>query len=316
MTIQLVCLALILLLAILRLPRALRRPQARPAWWASIAGVVSLTTYGTPVSTAAYDHFLGGQNLLTLLRDLAAVAAFWFMREALAGYSRSAKRYAPPWILAITLAVITGLFLLIQHRSPTAATFVMNQIAQPASWLYGTAYMGTLVWILADSARLTWRVGRSVVRVITAGAVLTGLGCLFEILVLTAAHFGWGGSLFRSTLAETSAVPFFTGLTTMLLGIAGAAVLLPLKRRVLFGRLHRIGRRRHLASQPTLLPLAVLSPERQLVAQTHHLLVELGNAKHAGRFTPTDGESVVIRQVEALFRPTTDFRPITVGKAA
>ena len=316
MTIQLICLGLILVLAVLRLPRALRQPQARPAWFATIAGIVSLTTYGTPVSTNAYDQLLGGQNLLTLLRDVAAVAAFWFMREALAGYSRSAKRYAAPWRLAVTLAVISGLFLLIQQRTPTAATFVMDQIAQPASWLYGTAYMAALVWILVDSARLTWRAGRGVVRVITAGAVLTALGCLFEIVVLTAAHFGWGGALFRYTLAETSAIPFFAGLTTMLLGIAGAAVLLPLRRRVLFGRLHRIGRRRQLASPPMLLPLAVLSPERQLVAQTHHLLVELGNAKHAGRFTPTRDESAVIRQVEALLQPSTDFQPVVVGKAA
>lgn len=316
MTLQLLCLALILLLAILRGPRALSRPEARPAWWASIAGAVSLTTYGTPIPAPVYDRILGGQNLLTLLRDLAAIAALWFMREALAGYSRSAKRYAPAWHLCVTLAGITGLFLLVQHRTPTSRTLVMDQIAQPAAWLYGVVYMAALGWSLLDSARLTVREGRGVVRIITSGAILTALGCLVEIVVLTAAYFGWGGSPFRSSFGDASAVPFFIGLIVMLLGIAGATVVLPARRRLLIGRLHRIGRRRNLQAGAGPLPLAILTPEKQLVARTHHLLVEFGNAEHAGQFTPTPDESAIISQVEAFLRPDADFRPTVVGRAA
>ncbi len=316
MILQLTCLALILLLAVLRGPRALHRSQARPAWWASVAGTISLTTYGVPIPAPVYDRLLGGQNYLTLLRDLAAVAALWFLREALAGYSRSAKRYAAPWRLGVALTVITVLFVLIQHRAPTSATLVMDEIAQPVSWLYGIAYMGVVLWMLIDSARLTMRRGRGPVRVITAGAVLTASGSVVEIAVLTAAHFGWGGAPFRESFSEISGAPFFVGLAIMLLGIAGATVVLPIQRRLLIGRLHQIGQRRRFRAGQRPLPLAILGTEKQLVARTHHLLIEIGNAEHAGRFTPTDDETAVIRRAQALFRPDTDFRPTVVGKAA
>lgn len=313
---QLTCLALIALLAVLRGPQALRRPQARPAWWATIAGTVSLTTYGVPVPQPVYDRFLGGQNFLTLVRDLAAIAALWFLREALAGYSRSAKRYAAPWRLGAALALVACPFLLIPHRSPTSATLVMDQIVQPASWLYGIAYMGVLTWLLLDSARITLRVSRGVVRVIAAGALVTATGCMVEIVVLTAAHLGWGGGSFRDAFSEASAAPFFTGLTVMLLGVAGATVVLPARRRLLVGRLHRLGRHWNLPAGRRALPLAVLGSEQRLAAQTHTLLIELGNAQHAGQLSPTEAEHRVIRRAQALFRPDDDFRPTVVGKAA
>ncbi|PPG67573.1 hypothetical protein C5C31_09230 [Rathayibacter rathayi] len=316
--IQMICLALLIVLVVIRGPRAVSSKFARPVWWATATGVISLSTYGFPVSFAAYDAFLGGSNVTTLVRDLAATTAFWFFRKAVALSDGSSRgRVSTRWGLVVLYASYTVPFSLIENPGPTEVDFVVNRLDQPAVWVYGTAYMCGIIWLSASAvfaARPDWR---GVHAVFIAGYILVIIGCTIEVAFLTASHFGYGGHAYRYSAWDDSKLPFFIGIFLITVGIGWVAIGVPIKRRLLVGRLWRAVVRHDLVDTDTIRrgTSPALRTEKTMMACAQELAVLMVDAEHRGEFTPNTVERRTLEKVCRLFVTDEAFRPLVTNHA-
>ncbi|AZZ56948.1 hypothetical protein [Rathayibacter iranicus] len=308
--IEQVCLALLIALVLVRAPRAAAKPAARPAFWATVSGTVSLTTYGFPISFYSYDALLGGSNVITLVRDLAATSAFWFFREALGLHAGGQGRIASRWELTVMFGSYIVPFLLIRDRGETSVDFIIDRLDQTAVWLYGSAYMTTLVWLAVSSilnARLNWR-GMQLVFII--GSAVTTAGCLIEIGFLTASHFGYGGDTFRYSAWNASEIPFFLGLLIVMSGIGWIAIVLPIGHRLVVIRASRVAARYKLIQRPG---ITTYLSDRRLIAHAQHVLVITTNAEVRGDVAFTDADRHATARVRSLIAHDYAFTPRVIG---
>ncbi|PPF14673.1 MULTISPECIES: hypothetical protein [unclassified Rathayibacter] len=308
--IQQVCLALLIALVLVRAPRAAAKPAARPAFWATVSGAVALSTYGFPIPFFTYDALLGGTNVITLVRDLAAASAFWFFREALGRRAGGEGRVGSRWGLAIMFGSYIVPFLLIGNRGRTSVDFIIDRLDQTAVWLYGSAYMATLVWLSVSSiinARRNWR---GVQLVFITGFAITTIGCLIEIAFLTASHFGYGGDAFRYSAWNAAEIPFFLGLLIIMLGIGWTAIVVPLRRRIDVARASKAAVRHGLIERP---PFTTYLSDRRLIAHAQQILVLTKNAEVRGEGAFTFDENAAVARVRTLIAPDQAFTPRVIG---
>ena len=309
--IQLICLALLVLLVIFRGPRAVASASARPSWWATVSGVIALSTYGGPIPFAAYDRFLGNSNVTTLVRDLGATSAFWFFREALAWRAGSRGRYGSRWGLATMFLSFTIPFFLIANRGPTSVTFIIDRLDQAAVWLYGAAYMTGLLWMASSGVFIARKNWKSFQSVFIAGFLLVIASCIIEITYLTATHFGYGGQEFRYTAWDFSKLPFFLGIGIIILGIVWVTLGTQIRRRIIIASLQKIARRHALlGSRDT---LAATLAEPALLAQASKAMVLIHDAQVRGDLIPTRREKAVVCRARKLLAPDQEFRPMLLG---
>lgn len=311
--IQLLCLALLVLLVVFRGPRAVASASARPAWWATVSGVVALSTYGWPIPLAAYDRFFGNSNVTTLVRDLGATSAFWFFREALAWRAGSRGRFGSRWGLAIMLLSFTIPFFLITNRGPTAATFITDRLDQTAVWLYGVAYMAGLLWMACSGVLIARKNWKSFQSVFITGFLLVIASCVIEVTYLTATHFGYGGQEFRYAAWNVSELPFFLGIGIIILGIAWVTLGTQIRRRIIVSSLQRIARRHALLGFRKSPTLPTVLAERALLAQASKAIVLIDDAQVRGDLIPTRHEMAVVCRARKLFAPDRAFRPMLLG---
>lgn len=211
-----------------------RRDRWRPSWLATLAGAISLSTWGVfGVSAATFDSWIGGANWITLGRDIAATVAFWWYREAIGravgrapfgsprGDSTGAARV--PWLLVALVACYTVPFALITEKGTTSESFVLDRLDQPTVWLFATLYMSTILLLSFDTLRLLLPT-KGLLGVIACGYAVVIGGCLIEIGYLALTHFGVGGEAFRASMYYAAEVPFFTGVFTIAVAIAGTAL--------------------------------------------------------------------------------------------
>ena len=312
--IQLICLGLLVILVVVRGPGALVSSSARPAWWATASGVIALSTYGVPIPFMAYDSFFGSSNTTTLIRDLAAISAFWFFREALARSAGGEGRYGSRWGLALMVTACTVPFFLIENRSPTETGFIINRLDQSAVWVYGSAYMATLIWISLSAiwlARYSWR-GVHLIFMVGFGLVI--VSCGIEISFLTASHFGYGGQDLRYSAWNASELPFFCGLLIIMLGIAWVAVIVPLRRRILIIQVRRIARLNNLI-EPAIGNSFPEPSEKDVLSDVSDLVLLVEQAEQRGRFRPNYRETRVLERARQLCAPSLGFRPMVLRKA-
>lgn len=308
--IEQVCLALLITLVLVRAPRAAAKPAARPAFWATVSGAVSLSTYGFPISFYAYDSLLGGSNVTTLVRDLAATSAFWFFREALGRRAGGQGRTGSRWGLAAMFGSYIVPFLLIRDRGDTSVDFIIDRLDQTAVWLYGSAYMTTLVWLAVSSildARRNWR---GVQLAFIIGSAVTTVGCLIEIGFLTASHFGYGGDTFRYSAWNASEIPFFLGLLIIMLGIGWTAIVLPIRHRLVVIRASRVAARYKLIQRPR---ITTYFSDRRLIAHAQQVLVLTTNAEVRGDVAFTDTDRHATARVRSLIAHDHAFTPRVIG---
>lgn len=216
--IEFVSFVLLLLLVVLRGPQAITGGVARPAWVATGLGALSLLTFGAVVPTRVLDGLLGDVNLLTLVRDLAATAAFWFFRESVASYSKSPRRNGRLALLAL-LGSFTLPFFLIDGREGFDPKFIENGVGRLAVCTYGVVYMSTIAWLSASSIVLARRRQSRTSTVFVAGYSLVIGSAVIEIGYLTLAHLDFGGTDFRTSLYFASEIPFFLGVLVITSGI-------------------------------------------------------------------------------------------------
>ncbi|PPG55672.1 hypothetical protein C5C56_16570 [Rathayibacter sp. AY1D1] len=275
-----------------------------------MSGAVALSTYGFPIPFFTYDALLGGTNVITLVRDLAAASAFWFFREALGRRAGGEGRVGSRWGLAIMFGSYIVPFLLIGNRGRTSVDFIIDRLDQTAVWLYGSAYMATLVWLSVSSiinARRNWR---GVQLVFITGFAITTIGCLIEIAFLTASHFGYGGDAFRYSAWNAAEIPFFLGLLIIMLGIGWTAIVVPLRRRIDVARASKAAVRHGLIERP---PFTTYLSDRRLIAHAQQILVLTKNAEVRGEGAFTFDENAAVARVRTLIAPDQAFTPRVIG---
>lgn len=134
-------------LVLLRAPVALKRPAARPAWLATVLGLLGLLAIGVIIPIPVADSWLGGTNVLHLLRTALPVAAFWFLRDAVALQSGRKTSGGGPLVLVLLLAAQAFIFFLIPDRGRSSIFFVDEHMIYVQGFVWAVVYVSEIVWI-------------------------------------------------------------------------------------------------------------------------------------------------------------------------
>ncbi|MCE0459442.1 hypothetical protein [Curtobacterium flaccumfaciens] len=213
--IQSACLLILVVAVTLRA----RRSYRKPAWWATVFGLVSLATYGViGAPPSVLDGFLGDRNLLTLVRDASGLAAMWAFHNAVATERGFERRRLPWWSVAAAIAAFAIPFLLITDPGHNSPRFVLDRLDQPAVWLFATLYTAFMGIVSALTIRMLAERRTAPTVFWVAGLSLMVVSDVLEVLYLCVAHFGPVSASFREHYYYVSELPFFSGI---FLAVAG-----------------------------------------------------------------------------------------------
>lgn len=141
----------LIVLVLSRLPAATNRAAARPAWIASALGLLGLLSIGVLIPIPIADSWLGGSNVLFLFRTLFPVAAFWFLRDAVALQAgRPPRRRRMLLVLLGMVLMQSAAFFVIPERGSTNLEFVDHHMVYAAGLVWAVVYVGQLMWISVD----------------------------------------------------------------------------------------------------------------------------------------------------------------------
>jgi len=145
--INLIMFGALAVLVLLRAPVAFRRPAARPAWLATVLGLLGLLAIGVVIPIPVADSWLGGTNILHLLRTALPVAAFWFLRDAVALQSGKKTSRGGSIVLVLMLAAQALIFFQIPARGPSSIFFVDEHMIYVQGFVWAVVYVSEIVWI-------------------------------------------------------------------------------------------------------------------------------------------------------------------------
>jgi hypothetical protein len=145
--INLIMFGALAVLVLLRAPVAFRRPAARPAWFATVLGLLGLLAIGVVIPIPVADSWLGGTNILHLLRTALPVASFWFLRDAVALQSGRKTSRGGPVVLVLMLAAQALIFFQIPDRGSSNIFFVDDHMIYVQGFVWAVVYVGEIVWI-------------------------------------------------------------------------------------------------------------------------------------------------------------------------
>jgi hypothetical protein len=207
-------------------------PARRPAWIASLFGLVGMLTLGVLIPLRWVDAVLGGSNFWNLAQALCATIAFWFFYQATRLGTGQPCRERPWWI--VLCAVLVGqvvLFAFIQNRGTTSETFVRDHITDPACYAYLMLYIITLGILSGRSAVIRSKKLQGPSAVFFAGFALVAIASATHVVFLTVAHVHWGDAMQHEALRGLFYVIFGPGV--LLLMAAFAIVFIQRQRKVL-----------------------------------------------------------------------------------
>ncbi|MGI0520224.1 hypothetical protein ABY45_06635 [Microbacterium maritypicum] len=269
-------------LALGRLPALGRGGAGTLSELALLTGAGALFMVGTVVPLAVVDGWLGGTNVVNLVRNVLATVAIWFMTmtaKNMANGSRPARRSI--WGLIIVIIAFTIPFFLMD-RGVTNAEFIRVNAGSGWLWLYASIYMAFVAYMMV---RLFQALGERAPRpyaVVRIGAILMCIASIAEIVYLTARVLGrqseWLGDLF---------VPLFYG---GILLIAGGLAWFPLARRARHAALAIANAmlRRASAPHPALVGDADRHSAETIAHGTYRLAVQLADIGNAVELTRTE----------------------------
>ncbi len=211
------CAALIFLA---RTPYVLRNPRGRAAWGATGVGALGLLTLGSVVPQPTLDGFLGGTNVIYLVQNVCATAAFWLMLRASTSDLPRRPRLAHPLALLAIVVAFTVPFLLVRDRGGTEFHFIVVQIHQPAMWVCASVYLLGIAAIAATTLRYGVLQDRVALVVFRVGLALVVVACLDEVASLALDHFEVGPTALRDGLRLGFDPPFYLGVVLMVLAMA------------------------------------------------------------------------------------------------
>ena len=205
-------------LVLARAPVALRRPAARPAWFASLLGVLGLLSIGVLIPIPVADSWLGGTNILHLFRTALPVAAFWFLRDAVTLQVGKSTRRGSYLILCAMLFAQSMVFFQIPSRGPSSVGFVDEHMIYVAGFVWAVLYVGQILWIALTMVVMLLPMRKGIYATFIIGGLATAGGGIALVihcgLILAGAQLpGAGGipwALFNSL--------FYPGILTIVLG--------------------------------------------------------------------------------------------------
>ncbi|RFA06767.1 hypothetical protein B7R21_18510 [Subtercola boreus] len=207
-------------------------------------------------------------------------------------------------------------FFLIENKGVTDVAFITNRLDQTSVWIYGSAYMASLIWISLSAVMLAIKNWRGVQTIFIVGFSSVIIGCIIEIAYLTASHFGYGGQSFRYSASNVSELPFFLGLLIIIAGIAWVAIGAPSRRRILVSNLQQIAQQNELVQSETRGGVRIIFSEGKLLTRASELVRVVDAAQKSGNLRLSSREAHILSQVERLIVPGSEFRPMVLGTAA
>ncbi len=205
-------------LVLARAPVAFRRPMARPAWFASVLGVLGLLSIGVVIPIPVADSWLGGTNILHLLRTGLPVAAFWFLRDAVALQVGRQPRRGGILILCAMLVAQVVVFFQIPSLGRSDIGFVDKHMIYVEGFVWAVVYAAQVVGIALAVVVLLWPMRRGIYATFIIGGLATACGGVALVVhcgqILAGVEFpGAGGIAWVLFLTL-----FYPGILTMVLG--------------------------------------------------------------------------------------------------
>jgi hypothetical protein len=174
--INLIMFGALAVLVLLRAPVAFRRPAARPAWLATVLGLLGLLAIGVFIPIPVADSWLGGTNILHLLRTALPVTAFWFLRDAVALQSGKRTSRGGPIVLVLMLAAQALMFFQIPDRGPSSIFFVDEHMIYVQSFVWAVVYVSEIVWIAVTMVVMLLPRWKGIYAAFIAGGLTTVAG--------------------------------------------------------------------------------------------------------------------------------------------
>lgn len=301
MILQTAAFLLILALFILRAPTALRRPTARPAWFASGFAILGLLTLGMLVPIPALDSLVGGINLWNLGEALAATASFWYFRRALQLLDDPQSAHRRPWGLLALLVAITVPFCTISLGS-TDVDFVDNNLTQPGLFIYLFVYLAGLAVIAGRSAWIVRRRWRSLFSVFIAGYAFVTIAAILDIAYITTGFFRLGTHDFQHRFFDLFNVFFYPGVLLLAVGFTSVYTARWLTRAQPIWRLRKltlVGINLRMSGKPITPRLLRALSGAEPVAETYDEVVKIRDLSFLENIVLTRQEAKIIASIES-----------------
>lgn len=284
----------LLIIFIVRTPRALSTPRGRSSWLACGLAGLGFLVADSFLPYATVDSWLGASNYTHLLRNLLLTSAAWFLRGAVVQAVPLHRRPPRDWkfsglTLCCGLLAIATPFML-TDTAGTSSTFVTDRGEQLGVYLYAGIYMAFTALICLDVVWFLWGIRSGSLGFIRLGALIAVAACVDEIVYATAIWTQRGSPGFlQFTLTAFNAI--YLGVAVMAMSLCALAFH-PLQRLTIFA-LHTLIRYHHkhlpgFQNIHDVVSLAKTSPRSSM----YHAVIELRDLEaqtdttfgHYGRF--------------------------------
>ncbi len=288
LSIEAVAFLALLVLTLIRLPSAIREPSSRLTWVATITGLAAVFMVGVVVPLPIVDGWFGGTNVVSLVQNILATAAFWFVMQATLTLDGSRFNPRSLWELPAMFLSFTIPFLLISDRGSTTDEFIKETAEQLGLWAYASLYMGCGVLIMIRMLRgIRGRKPWPYILIRIGGWAILGAS-LIEIVYLTLRVAGLGRTPSVEAVGALFTIPFYGGVVLVCVGIIVFAIA-------------RAGRRSMNATLGRMLAKASLDrgmivkpiPDEDPVHETYRLAVRLTDIANSQELTKR--ERVLLR---------------------
>lgn len=306
--IQLVMAAVLLVLAVARIPAMARNGRDTVFLAALFAGIASVLM--SPAVYAAVDDLVGGINLVKLALNSSMIVGLWYLRRAvLEAIMPADNRHLLIRTLPLTVTLALQLvFFVLAGPTTTTHSWGLYHERLPAA-LFSTMLILFVGWVCAGVALSCFRYIPRMRRSFKVGFTMVGLGCIVGLLV--AIRFTIG--LLSAPIPALTAVPVPSHTVISLLEmvtiiLVGAGLTVP----AVAGRVHRKRQARWEADT-----LAGVEPIRDRVLQNagpdrfletdpsaparerlHRMIVEVWDAELAAGGTLTPAERSFLLNAE------------------
>jgi hypothetical protein len=288
LSIEAVAFLALLVLTLIRLPSAVREPSSRLTWIATITGLAAVFMVGVVVPLPIVDGWFGGTNVVSLVQNILATAAFWFVMQATLTLDGSRFNPRSLWELPAMFLSFSIPFVLISDRGSTTDEFIKETADQFGLWAYAALYMGCVVLIMIRMLRGSRGRKPPPYLLIRIGAWAILVASLIEIVYLTLRVAGLGRTPSVEAVGALFTIPFYGGVVLVCVGIVMFAVA-------------RAGRRSMNATLGRLLTKASLDrglivkpiPDEDPVHETYRLAVRLTDIANSQELTKR--ERVLLR---------------------
>jgi hypothetical protein len=301
MILQIAAFALIVVLFLVRAPKALRKPAARPAWFASGFAILGLLTLGFIVPIPLLDGWIGGFNAWNLAEALAATASFWYFRRAAALLDNPEVVNRRSWPLLALLAAITLSFFTIDPRS-TDIDFVDHNLEQPGLFVYLLIYLAGIAAIAGSAGWIVRRRWKGVFAPFVLGFALVAVAAVIDIGYITTGFFRLGTHDFQLSFFHAFNALFYPGIFLLAVGFTTVYTLRWVASVQPVWRIRRLALqaiRTRMIGRSFSMELRYALAGEDPVAETYDEVVKIRDLSFLDHIELTRREAKIVNRVEA-----------------